>query len=196
MAAAANAIACVIDGLPLRPTGISARLTSEASLTDGHGVAFLDYSPIIGLANPVALPLTLRFVGDHVEGTSTFAAAYEGPPGHVHGGSIAAAFDEVLGMVQTFSGTPGMTGRLSISDRSPTPLDTPLRWEGTMDRVDGRKIYTSGRVFNANTGTLLAEAEGLFISIDFARFALAMADTGSATLVPPSTNSSPTTESA
>ena len=84
-----------------------------------------------------------------------------------------------------------MTGRLSINYRSPTPLDTPLRWEGTMDRVDGRKIYTSGRVFNADTGTLLAEAEGLFISVDFARLTSEMAPPGFAAHVPPGNPTNP-----
>ena len=36
-----------------------------------------------------------------VDFTPRFGAAYEGPPGSVHGGIIAAAFDEVLGMTQS-----------------------------------------------------------------------------------------------
>ena len=52
-------------------------------------------------------------------GTATFGAAYEGPPGCVHGGFVAAAFDEVLGSTQSLSGEPGMTGRLTVNYRSP-----------------------------------------------------------------------------
>ena len=59
-----------------------------------------------------------------------FNAAYEGPPGNVHGGMVAAAFDEVLGMAQSLSGNAGFTGTLTIRYRSPTPLYEPLLFRG------------------------------------------------------------------
>ena len=40
-----------------------------------------------------------------------YHAAYEGPPGYVHGGWVALTFDEILGMTNIASGHPGMTGR-------------------------------------------------------------------------------------
>ena len=132
-----------------------------------------DRSPVMGLSNPVAPPLALRVEGDTVTGEVTFGGAYEGPPGFVHGGWIAATFDELLGMTQSLSGSGGMTGRLSITYRSPTPLRTPIRWEGRIERIDGRKIFTTGRSFVERNGewVLTAEAEGLFISMTRERFA-------------------------
>jgi len=94
----------------------------------------------------------------------TFGSAYEGPPGSVHGGFVAAAFDEVLGYVQSLSGNPGMTGTLTVVYRRPTPLHTELRFEGEIVRVEGRKIFTRGRVHAGDV--LTAEAEGVFVSID------------------------------
>ena len=88
---------------------------------------------------------------------------YEGPPGCVHGGFIAAGFDEMLGFAQSLSGQPGMTGRLLVSYRSPTPLHQPVRYEGRVDRVEGRKIFTVATLHHGDT--LCAEAEGLFISM-------------------------------
>jgi acyl-coenzyme A thioesterase PaaI-like protein len=102
-------------------------------------------------------------------GSATFGAAYEGPPGCVHGGYVAAAFDEVLGSTQSLSGSPGMTGRLTVSYRSPTPLETDLRFIGWLERVDGRKIFTRGELWADDR--LCAEAEGLFISIRAGQFA-------------------------
>lgn len=139
------------------------------SANSGDPHAFFDHSPMIGKANPLAPPITLRQVDDHMEGVVTFGPAYEGPPGYVHGGFVAAAFDEVLGATQSLSGTPGMTARLIVNYRSPTPLGAELRFVGELDRVEGRKIFTTGRVFAGETVT--AEAEGLFVSIDFERFA-------------------------
>lgn len=139
------------------------------SANAGEPFAFFDRSPMLGRANPLAPPVELAFDDGRILGTATFGAAYEGPPGCVHGGYIAAAFDEVLGSTQSLSGSPGMTGRLTVHYRSPTPLHTELRFEGTLDRVDGRKIHTSGRLWAGEV--LCAEAEGLFISIDFSKFA-------------------------
>jgi acyl-coenzyme A thioesterase PaaI-like protein len=140
--------------------------SESANAGDTH--AFFDHSPLIGMANPLAPPIRLAVVEDHVEGRATFGIAYEGPPGHVHGGFLAAAFDEVLGMAQSQTGNPGMTGTLTIRYRRPTPLFTELVFDARVERVDGRKIFTRGTV-SAN-GTLTAEAEGIFISVGQERF--------------------------
>jgi acyl-coenzyme A thioesterase PaaI-like protein len=128
-----------------------------------------DLSPLMGLANPLAPPLRLRVEGDHVEGTATFDRGYEGPPGCVHGGMVAAAFDELLGLVQMLGGSPGMTGRLIVHYRSPTPLETELTLRGRIDRTDGRKTICVGQIYDGDR--LCAEAEGLFVAVDPARFA-------------------------
>ena len=150
-------------------------LTAHPRLKHFHGLAesanagdvgaFFEQSPLIGLANPLAPPITIGRAGPLAAiATVTFGSAYEGPPGCVHGGFVAAAFDEVLGYVQSLGGNPGMTARLTIHYRNPTPLHTELFFEGKLLRIEGRKIFTVGRLY---AGELLtAEAEGLFISID------------------------------
>ena len=137
------------------------------SATAGAAEFEFDSSPLMGPGNPVAPPLVMRVADDHVEGTAVFGQQYEGPPGHVHGGFVAAAFDEVLGMAQSMSQQPGMTGRLIVHYRRPTPLNRELRFTGQVDRVDGRKIFASGKLYAGEQ--LCAEAEGLFISVDFSR---------------------------
>jgi acyl-coenzyme A thioesterase PaaI-like protein len=98
-----------------------------------------------------------------ISGTATFTEPYEGPPGHVHGGYIAAAFDEVLGMTQSLTGRPGMTGTLTIKYRAPTPLHQEIVYRGWVDRIEGRKIFTKG---TSHVGdTLCAEAEAVFLSM-------------------------------
>ena len=134
----------------------------------GNTRAFFDSSPLIGMANPVAPPLEMTMSAAGVEGRATFGTAHEGPPGHVHGGMVAAAFDEVLGMAQSLTGQPGMTGTLTVRYRRPTPLHRELRLAARVDRVDGRKIYASGTLHDG--GTLCAEAEAVFVSVDFGRF--------------------------
>lgn len=136
-----------------------------SSASESH---FSDRSPFYGAMNPLSMPMSMDLDSEFgefgaVSGTATFTEPYEGPPGHCHGGFIAGAFDEVLGMAQSLTGRPGMTGKLSITYRSPTPLHTPITFTGWVDKVDGRKIFTKGTAHNGDT--LCAEAEGLFLSM-------------------------------
>lgn len=139
---------------------------SEAALAEVG--SFLDRSPLIGAINPLAVPMQVHSELDdsgemNAIGRVSFGAAYEGPPGCVHGGFIAAAFDEILGVAQSLSGNPGMTVNLSIDYRSPTPLEQPLVFRGRIKNIDGRKIWTTGTLHHGEV--LCAEASGLFISM-------------------------------
>lgn len=138
----------------------------EGSLADYQEHMFIDHSPLVGPLNPLAAPIAISFDGTVVLGEVTFGAAYEGPPGCVHGGFIAAGFDEVLGITQGMSGSPGMTARLIVQYRSPSPLLQPLRFTGSIDHIDGRKIFTKGELRAVADDRLCAEAEALFISMN------------------------------
>lgn len=131
-----------------------------------HG--FTSHSPVTGPLNALASIVTLSSSDTEVVAEVVYGDAYEGPPGHVHGGLIAAIFDEVLGFAQALSGAPGMTGKLEITYRAPTPLHTPLRVVGRFERIDGRKIFTTGTIHAGDR--LCAEAKGLFISVRPERF--------------------------
>jgi len=139
------------------------------SANAGDVAAFFDQSPMIGLANPLAPPIRLAKTGERTaEGRVVFGSAYEGPPGCVHGGFVAAAFDEVLGFTQSLGGSPGFTGTLAVRYRVPTPLHAELRFECRIDRVEGRKTFASGRVLAGDV--LCAEAEAIFVSARPERF--------------------------
>jgi acyl-coenzyme A thioesterase PaaI-like protein len=141
---------------------------AEATLAGGDGHASFEHSPFMGRANPLAPPIRMQEIDGKVHARVIFGSAYEGPPSCVHGGYVAGAFDEVLGATQSLSGQPGMTARLTVNYRSPTPLHTELHFVGELTSVEGRKIHTEGRLFAGDR--LCAEAEGLFISIDPAKF--------------------------
>ncbi len=138
----------------------------EAALAE-RGRNFLARSPMLGSMNPIAVPLAVQVLQEGaqatVEGRVTFTAPYEGAPGCVHGGFIASAFDEVLGVAQSASGQPGMTANLTVDYRSPTPLLRELVFRGWCEKVEGRKIFTRGTLHYGET--LCAEASGLFISM-------------------------------
>jgi acyl-coenzyme A thioesterase PaaI-like protein len=113
-----------------RPSGVRQR--EEMSHDD-----YLPRSPLVGEVSPLAPPIDYEYREGRLVGRGTFHAAYEGPPGYVHGGWIALSFDEMLGMANIASGHPGMTGRLSVRYRRPTPLHRPVEFEAWPEEVDG-----------------------------------------------------------
>ncbi len=132
---------------------------------------FLDRSPITGLANPLAPPAVLRrhMETRRVTGEVNFGAAFEGAPGIVHGGFVAALLDEALGMATIFSGSTGMTVELVTRYRRHTPVATPLRLEAQLVSTEGRRIRTAGELLCGDD--VIVEATGLFIAVDTGKFA-------------------------
>jgi len=162
-----------LDGLAATIDGLTEALAGSDGTrsVDGDAPAVVyqahrlrERSPFIGRANPVALPLVVEFVEDGIDAVANFSTLYEGPPGCLHGGYIAGIFDEVLGAAQTLAGQAGMTGRLTVHYRSPTPLNTDLHLRARLESVNGRKIVCKGTLHAGDR--LCAEAEGLFIAVD------------------------------
>jgi acyl-coenzyme A thioesterase PaaI-like protein len=125
---------------------------------------FVEHSPLSGRSNPLAPPMETWLVEEsddryYIGGSVTFGAAYEGPPGHCHGGLVAAMFDELLGFAQL---SAGFTGTLTVRYRKPTPLHKKLTLKAWPERVDGRKRVIKGTCHLGET--LISEAEGLFIA--------------------------------
>ena len=123
--------------------------------------------PVMGEHNPLAPPVMVTKDGETIRGQVNLGAAYEGPPGYVHGAIIAGIFDMMMGLANIASGNPGMTGTLKIKYLRPTPLHTDLGIEAMTDRVDGRKIHTKGTLHA--DGELCAEAEAVFVQMRLER---------------------------
>ena len=85
-----------------------------------------------------------------------------GPPGHVHGGAMAAALDEAMGAVCWMNGHKVVAATLSVNFVAMLPIETETILDARIDRVDGRKIYTRAALTNPS-GQIVADGEGLFI---------------------------------
>jgi len=87
---------------------------------------FFPYSPLVGRLNPISPPIRMwRASGaskGEVHGSAVFRSAYNGPPGSVHGGVLAATFDELLGATAVVNGLGAFTGTLSVVYKSFTPF--------------------------------------------------------------------------
>jgi acyl-coenzyme A thioesterase PaaI-like protein len=117
--------------------------------------------PLIGPSHPLAPPIRVVRHGDRAVGTATFGHVYEGPPGAVHGGIVAAMFDIVLISAATVAQVMGLTGTLTVRYRAPTPLHREIRYEAWIEEVHARKALVAGR--STVDGVLLAEADGVFV---------------------------------
>lgn len=122
---------------------------------------FFPYSPLIGPRNAISPPFRLWKEGVEVCGAGMFGSAYNGPPGAVHGGHVAALMDELLGVTGVVTGNHGFTGTLSVRYESPTPLATDLSLRGWVRTTEGRKAFICGEIRAGDT--LCATAEGVFI---------------------------------
>ena len=94
---------------------------------------------------------------------------YTGPPGHCHGGIIAAILDEAMGKVNKLRHVVALTSEITVNYLKPVPL----RVESREVKVRGRKHINMAEILNEK-GEVLARSQGLFIAIDphrmFARF--------------------------
>jgi acyl-coenzyme A thioesterase PaaI-like protein len=117
---------------------------------------------VIGIRNAFAPPLlTQRDAEGRVSADFHLGAAYEGPPGHVHGGVSAMILDHVLGEAASVDRQPRFTGTITMRYVRPTRLGE-LRTEAIRLRTDGVKTYCTGHIADADGVTV--EAEGVFIT--------------------------------
>ena len=102
-------------------------------------------------------------------GRAWFGSGAEGPPGHAHGGSMAAVLDEAMGAAAWMAGHKVVAAQLDTSFRRMLPLGTDATLEAWVEKVDERKVWTRGWLVDGD-GQPFAEARALFLKIDPARF--------------------------
>ena len=102
-----------------------------------------------------------------------FGPETEGPPGHSHGGAMAAVLDEVLGLAAWAAGYPIVVGNLNVSFRQLLPIQTVVQVNTRLVSAEGRKVMVHGEILSLD-GTLYAAGECLCITLT--REQLAAAD--------------------
>ena len=120
---------------------------------------------VCGLKNPNGLAMHFYNVGPgQVEANYSVPRSFEGYPGIVHGGIIAAMLDEVVGRV-AMTEDPNhflVTAKLELRYRAPVPVETELRLRGWLERDRGRLVAAAGEILLAD-GTVAVEAEATLV---------------------------------
>jgi len=123
---------------------------------------------VCGVENPVGLHLKIYLTGPgEIETSYTAPEHFQGYPGVLHGGIVAALLDEISG--RALMGDPSaprfmFTGKLEVKYRKNVPVGVPLKIVGKALKSRSKMgegwagIYDSG-------GTLLAEATALHIDV-------------------------------
>ena len=117
--------------------------------------------------NILTVPMSARKTEDgRVQGWARFARFHLGRNGAVHGGALGMLFDTVLGLTASvLTGSRRQrTAYLKINYRHIVPIEKKLQIDAGVDRVDGRKIFVSGRLTDGDT--LLTEADALFVRLN------------------------------
>src|SRR4051794_6879668 len=118
-----------------------------------------------GRGHPLLLPfVTDEWTGSTVRGRVVFGRFHLGGNGAAHGGTLPLLFDEVMGRLNSSGGrTAGRTAYLHVNYRNITPIGRELELDATLDRLEGRKRFITGRLRDADT--IVADAEGLFVEL-------------------------------
>jgi len=122
---------------------------------------------VCGLHNPFGLQL--RFFDSapgEVNAEITVPEQYQGYPGVVHGGIVAAMLDEVSARSQMAGDPPRFmyTAHLDIRYRKNVPVGQPLRLVGKAGANKRRIATASGAIYGPD-GELLAEAEAVLVNV-------------------------------
>ncbi len=113
--------------------------------------------------------LHLNFYEDspgEVSAEITVPDHFQGYPGVVHGGIIAAMLDEVVGRVYMDGDPPRfmVTARMEVRYRKPVPTGRRLKLYGHAGKDNGRIATANGEIVD-ESGVKLAEAEAVYVNI-------------------------------
>jgi len=90
-----------------------------------------------------------------------FGRETQGPPGHVHGGAMAAVLDEAMGGAGWMNGHRTVAAKISVSFLGMLKLESETTVESRIERVEGRKVYV--RATLSDGPRRVAESDGLFV---------------------------------
>ncbi len=130
---------------------------------------------ICGLENPVGLHLHIYEIEPGVVESTYFAPEhFQGYPGVLHGGIVAAIIDEVSGRAHMGSDpmTPRFmfTAKLEVKYRKNVPIGKQLKIVGKAGKSKARSAEAWAGIYDAETDELLAEGTTLLMNVPAEQF--------------------------
>jgi acyl-coenzyme A thioesterase PaaI-like protein len=119
-------------------------------------------------------PAGIRLPQPELEGATeyeawfSFAERHQAGPGLVHGGLVAAALDEAVGLLATWYAFPAVTARIFVRYRRPVPINTELLIRARLDDARGRRLHVSAAIVDGDEA--LAECRAALLHVPFEHF--------------------------
>ncbi len=130
---------------------------------------------ICGMENPVGLHLHIyETAPGQVESTYIAPDHFQGYPGVLHGGIVAAIIDEISG--RALMGSDAMdprfmfTAKLEVKYRKNVPIARKLKIVGKAGKSRGKSAEGWAGIYDAETDELLAEGNTLLIDVPAGQF--------------------------
>lgn len=130
---------------------------------------------ICGMENPVGLHLHIyETAPDEVESTYIAPDHFQGYPGVLHGGIVAALLDEIAG--RTLMGNDPLdprflfTAKLEVKYRKNVPTGKPLKIIGKAGKSKSRYAEAWAGIYDSETEELLAEGNALLMDVPADQF--------------------------
>lgn len=157
--AAIAEVAAALEGLQGRLAhgeGASRAFTGGSYFDDPR--VYIDRQALMGRCNPIAPPLVAAVVDGGSVCVTTLPEVYTGAPGMVHGGVIAAIFDQVCGHAMITAGVQGFTVALDVRYRRPTRIGVPLTWRARAHDTGERLVAVEATCSDDREVTATASA--------------------------------------
>lgn len=120
-------------------------------------------------SSPLVAPF--RVLADDAVGTDVrFDDRHQGAPLYAHGGMVAAVLDDACGYVSFVVLRIFVTAHLEVDYRRPVLLGHVYAVRAWCEQVDGRKVHLRAELRDLADGTVVAEAKGLFVTVDLEHF--------------------------
>jgi len=135
---------------------------------------------VCGLENPIGLHLHMYETEPGVLESKYIAPEhFQGYPGVLHGGIVAAILDEISGRVHMGDAVNPrfmFTGKLEVKYRKNVPVGQMLRIVGKAGKVRSKMAESWAGIYD-ESGELLAEANALHINVPEDQFDLSSTST-------------------
>jgi len=121
-------------------------------------------------SNSLRVRYFFRQADKHVIAYAWFGPHAEGPPNFAHGGSMAAVLDEAMGATPWANYISVVAASITVHFKEMLPLGKIATVECWIEKIDGRKISTKGKITDGNN-KVFALGEGLYIKVPIEKFA-------------------------
>lgn len=120
---------------------------------------------VCGQENPVGLHLCFRVDGEGAESAWVVRPEYQGFAGVLHGGMVLALLDDAMWYAVYAREAIALTAEATVRYRARAEVGQALRVRGTVVRSRGRLFECGAELIRVGDGTVLASAEGKFVTV-------------------------------